>query len=275
MQRFGSSFWWGAISPPLPQKPKPRRSGLTMVIDKGLGLAEFADLLAISHDYIDFIKLGFGTSILYPFHILRKKIRMARNCEVAIYPGGTLLEIAVMQKSAHKVIQKIAAAGFSAVEISDGTIDLPPDARLQLMHMAAEEGLQVISEVGKKEKSKQPTPREMQEKAQSDLAGGADYVIVEGRDSGKGIGVYTADGDVDGAMVEAIIDGMDHPEKLIWEAPQVSQQQKFLLKLGLDVNLGNVQTADVLSLAATRMGLRGDTLRLYVENNKPADTGKR
>ncbi|HHW08933.1 MAG TPA: phosphosulfolactate synthase [Firmicutes bacterium] len=271
MQESSSSFWEGIIAPPLRRNPKPRQTGLTMVIDKGLGLNEFADLLLLCHEHIDFIKLAFGTSLLYPPQILERKIRMAKEHQVAIYPGGTLLEIAVVQKNAPRAIQKLAAAGFTAIEISDGTINLPSEARLRLMRLAAAEGLQVISEVGKKDKAKQPTAEEIRAGILHDLEGGAEYVIVEGRDSGKGIGVFSSEGEVDLTMVKAIVSGLPHPEKLIWEAPQVAQQQKFLIELGLDVNLGNVQTGDVLSLAATRMGLRGDTLRLYVEKSGPVE----
>ncbi|HBI05204.1 MAG TPA: phosphosulfolactate synthase, partial [Paenibacillaceae bacterium] len=53
---------------------KPRSQGMTMVIDKGLGISAFSDLLSLSTPYIDFIKLGFGTSVLYPPPILQDKL---------------------------------------------------------------------------------------------------------------------------------------------------------------------------------------------------------
>lgn len=51
----------------------------------------------------------------------------------------------------------------------------------------------------------------------------------------------------------------------MWEAPQVSQQQKLLIKLGHSTNLGNIQPGDVLALEATRLGMRSDTFKLSIQ----------
>lgn len=84
--------WSGVLEFPIGgRRQKPRHVGLTMVIDKGLGLTEFGDLLEVAAPYIDFIKLGFGTSVFYPAPILREKIRLARSYGVEIFPGGTFL----------------------------------------------------------------------------------------------------------------------------------------------------------------------------------------
>lgn len=54
---------------------KPRTTGgVTMVIDKGgLGLRETRDLLEMASDHIDFLKIAFGSSALYPSRLMEEK----------------------------------------------------------------------------------------------------------------------------------------------------------------------------------------------------------
>jgi phosphosulfolactate synthase len=95
----------------------------------------------------------------------------------------------------------------------------------------------------------------------SDLALGAFKVIVEARESGKGVGVMDASGNVDAAEVEKIVAGIKNPDDLIWEAPIKNQQLFFITRFGLNVSLGNIPPEDILALEALRVGLRGDTLK--------------
>ena len=79
-----------------------------MVIDKGLGLSAFCDLLQLAGEYIDFLKLGFGTAGVTPPEILRKKIALARQSKLSIYPGGTFLEIAHARKKLQPYLETLA-----------------------------------------------------------------------------------------------------------------------------------------------------------------------
>ncbi|HBN95066.1 MAG TPA: phosphosulfolactate synthase, partial [Firmicutes bacterium] len=94
-----------------------------------------------------------------------------------------------------------------------------------------------------------------------DLANGAEKVIIEGRDSGKGVGIYNAEGKINDELLQALVGGVKDHSHLIIEAPQTSQHNYLLVHLGPNVNLGNVQPHDVLTLESTRVGLRGDTLK--------------
>ena len=105
------------------RKEKPRQTGLTMVLDKGLGLNQTEDLMEMGADYIDFHKLSFGTSALYRPEILEQKIELVTSYGVDIYPGGTFLEVAVTQGKLDNYLTRAKELGFTAVEISDGTID--------------------------------------------------------------------------------------------------------------------------------------------------------
>lgn len=235
-----------------------------MVIDKGMGVEATRDLFRLAADSIDFLKLGFGTALLYPESALEEKIRLAREWGVEIYPGGTLFELAWWQGKGREFIRRVADLGFTAVEISEGTVDLPERERLRFIEEAAARGLRVLTELGKKDPALALDATRLPRRAERDLSAGAEFVIVEGRDSGIGVGVYDGVGLLRTAMRDAILEGMAQPERLIWEAPQVKQQQAWLLCLGPNVNLGNVQPPDVVSLEAMRQALRGDTLRQFV-----------
>lgn len=240
---------------------KPRRSGLTMVLDKGLGLTATRDLLELAAPYIDFIKLGFGTSALYPPRLLQQKVELVRSFGVHVYPGGTLLEAAVLQGRGAAVLGRYPALGFTAAEISDGTVPVDPDTRRALIARAREMGLRVLTEVGRKDTAAQPEPGLLVEQARLDLDWGADHVIIEGRESGTGVGIYDRSGAVRETDLETLARLLPAAE-VIWEAPRPEQQQALVARFGTNVSLGNVPPTDVVALEAIRAGLRSDTLRL-------------
>lgn len=260
-------LWDGVVHAPVSGRTvKPREHGATMVIDKGLGIAETRDLLSMAGEYIDLLKLGFGTSLVYPARALIEKIRLAKDAGVIIYPGGTLTELAVQQGRAKDFVQRVADLGFDGLEVSEGTISLPERERYRLIGMAAERGLVVLSEIGKKDPRAELDLASVPEQVQRDIDAGARFVIIEGRDSGEGVGVYDESGNARQESVEAILDGVADPARIMWEAPKVKQQQQWLLRIGPNANLGNVQPPDVIALEATRQALRGETLRRYVDD---------
>lgn len=261
-ERLESDAWGQVVELPIPLRySKPRQNGLTMIIDKGMGLAETKDLLELAAPHIDFIKVAFGTSVLYKTEALKQKISLAKSWGVYIYPGGTLMEVAVFQGTVGKFLARARELGFTHVEVSEGTIDLDRATRAQLIRRALDEGFGVFAEIGKKDRTKPLVPSAVQEQVALDLENGAFKVLIEGRDSGKGVGVYDGDGNVREELVSDIVGSIADPTCLIWEAPMVSQQQAFLLQFGPNVNLGNVQPPDIITLESTRVGLRGDSLR--------------
>lgn len=229
-----------------------------MLIDKGAGLRQTQDLLDTAAEYIDWIKLGFGSSILYPQELLQEKICRVKASGVDVYPGGTLLEIAVVQKRENEFFAQAKELGFTYVEISEGTIDLSGEQRQALIRQAKDYGFGVLSEVGKKDANALFDPLLARRQIEQDLNNGAEMVIVEGRDSGVNVGLYDSAGQVDTDGMETLLkDGMQ--PHLMFEAPNGSQQKQFIHWLGPNVNLGNVQLPDILALESWRCGLRGDT----------------
>ncbi|MEG6522173.1 phosphosulfolactate synthase [Desulfotomaculum sp. 1211_IL3151] len=260
--RGGKYSWQELLQFPLGKRiSKPRLTGMSMVIDKGLGLGETRDLLNLSANYIDFLKLGFGTSALYDNDILEEKIHLVRSHGVDIYPGGTFLEVAILQDKLRQYLAMARDFGFTAIEVSDGTIDLDLNLRAEAITTAVEMGFKVLTEVGKKDPNDEVEIKEIVQLVNHDLSYGATHVIVEGRESGKAVGLYDKDGNLIVSDLEELVYGIGDASRLIWEAPLKEQQQELIIRFGPNVNIGNVNPHEVLALEALRVGLRADTLK--------------
>jgi phosphosulfolactate synthase len=239
---------------------KPRTLGKTMVIDKGLGLHAFEDLLETSAAHIDLLKIGFGTSPLYPLPVLHQKIKMANAHDICVYPGGTFLEVAISQHAIPSFFEMILHLGFTGLEVSDGTIELSRKLRNELILMGLDEGLQVITEYGKKGWGSSIEIEELIETVSEDVEFGADLVTIEARESGMGVGIFDEQGNCKDDELEKVLTAIPGQQILLWEAPLKNQQVHLMKLLGPDIHLGNIASHDIISLEALRRGLRSDTL---------------
>ncbi|MFB0565416.1 MAG: phosphosulfolactate synthase [Candidatus Aminicenantaceae bacterium] len=247
---------------------KPRNEGLTMVIDKGIGLQSLKDLIQTAGDYIDIIKLTFGTSAFYDENLLKKKNEIIRSSNIDIMPGGTFLEIAVWQRVFDKYLKKAKELGFSAIEVSDGTIEISRKLRGNIIKKCVDTGFKVITEVGKKDPREKLPISLVHSLIEEDVENGTFKVIIESREAGKGVGIYDQEGQIKEDEVENIIAGVSDLNCIIWEAPIKNQQQALILRFGSNVNLGNIPKEEVLTLEALRGGLRGDTLKKAYQERK-------
>ena len=257
-----ANAWEKVFEMPVPGRSrKPRESGFTMVIDKCLGVRQTEDLMELAADWIDDIKLTFGTSAFYSADILQKKNEIIRAAGVDVMPGGTFLEVAIWQGRVPEYLERAKELGFTMIEVSDGTIEISSDARKDIIKRALDAGFKVISEVGKKDPNEKIATEIMHEEIACDLGLGVFKVIVEAREAGKGVGIYDKDGKVKEDEIDAIISGVKDPNCLVWEAPIKNQQQHLIMRFGCNVNLGNIPPEEILALEALRQGLRGDTLK--------------
>ncbi len=244
-----------------PRIKKPRNTGCTMVMDVGKSLLETESILQIGGNYIDHWKFGFGTSAFIDKALLQEKLSLLAAHNILTFPGGTLLEVALLSHHCRVYMTRAKELGFTAVEISDGTLPIPRFRRKRIIECVLKAGLIPITEVGKKDPKHQPTTDQIIAEVQEDLAWGAAWVIIEGRESGQGVGVFNESGRVDEFEVDRIIDGLGtKTEALIWEAPLKAQQVFFIEKFGANVGLGNIAVDQILALEALRNGLRFDTL---------------
>ena len=244
------------------RKDKPRTNGLTMVLDKGKGINGLKDLLEVSGSYIDFIKFSFGTSFVYSQKLVKQKLDLIKKENIEIYPGGTLFEVAVAQNQINEYLFRAKQLGFTAIEISNGTISYGENFRSEMINKANALGFKVLTEVGKKDKQYSLSLKEMVKQIEKDISNGASQVIIEARESGKDISIYKKDGSVDLKMFKGITNSLtEYGNKLIWEAPLKKQQIFLINKLGPNVNLGNIKSEEVIALECLRRGLRGDTFK--------------
>ncbi len=263
MEHSPQAEWHAMLSDPTGKRPaKPRQNGKTMVIDKGLGLCAFEDMIRTGGPYIDMIKLGFGTSALYDKNILNSKIAKAREVGIDILPGGTFLEVAVVKGLTASFFRTVRALGFTSIEVSDGTIAMNRTLRTDLIERAIDNGLKVVTEYGKKMWGSRIEIDEFVETVITDISLGAEHVTIEGRESGVGVGIFDENGDCLQEEVELVLRSVPSPYHLMWEAPLKSQQAQLVLSLGPDVNLGNIAPEEVIALEALRRGLRSDTMKL-------------
>jgi phosphosulfolactate synthase len=260
--------WEGTIEMPVSDRStKPRTTGLTMVIDKGMGIHRLEDLIRSASEYIDIIKLTFGTSAFYDKEFLKEKNTIITSADIDVMPGGTFLEIAMWQKKFEEYLDRAKELGFSAIEISDGTIEIDLKTRMRAISTARKWDFKVITEVGKKDPKEAIPLSLVHQLIKEDLANGAEKVIIEAREAGKGVGIFDADGKIKQDEVEGIIAGVKDINTLMWEAPIKNQQQALIIRCGTNVNLGNIPPDEILALEALRQGVRGDTLkRAYLAN---------
>jgi phosphosulfolactate synthase len=241
----------------LPERTaKPRRAGITHVIDRGLSPLSLESLLVTAGEHIDMIKLGWGTA--YVSGAVGDKVAICREAGVAVCPGGTLLEIAVHQGRLEEYAEWLHELGVDHVEVSNGSLPLARSRKSELIAELARE-FTVIAEVGSKS-DVDAVAGDWCDEMLSDLAAGAAMVIAEGRESGT-VGLFDADGSVHDKLVDAILHAVGR-ETVIFEAPQRSQQAWLLRRVGPNVNLGNIGAEDVIALETLRRGLRYDTLDL-------------
>ena len=243
----------------LPQREaKPRERGLTHVIDTGLTTPAAVGLMASAADYIDLVRLGWGSA--YVTGDLRAKLDAYRDAAVPVMLGGTLTEIAWLRGQVDGLRRWLAELGIEHVEVSSGTVAIPPEEKLELIQALAAD-FTVFAEVGDKDPAAILAPYRWVQLIRDALGAGATQVICEGRATGDA-GMYRPDGEARTGLIEEIVHEVER-DRLIFEAPQKHQQVWFIQHMGPEVNLGNVLPEDVISLETLRLGLRADTLMLF------------
>jgi phosphosulfolactate synthase len=239
----------------LPQRvSKPRSEGITHVLDRGLSVSQIDGLAEVAGEYVDFVKLGWGTAVAT--QNLEAKLARYRDHGIPVMLGGTLTELAIAQNRLDRLVAWLHELGLEHIEVSDGTINLEHDRKLELITRLAEE-FTVLSEVGSKDDTRIMAPFRWVEQIESELAAGAWKVIAEARESGS-VGIFRHDGEVRMGLIDEIVHAIA-PDRILFEAPRKDQQVWFVRRLGPDVNLGNITPEDVLSLETVRVGLRSDT----------------
>jgi len=249
----------------VPARPgKPRDVGVTHVMDKGLNLRDIEGMFDTAGQFVDIVKFGWGTS--YVTNNLEKKIALYRSFETPVVCGGTLFEAVYARERIDDFKAWLVEHRFSHVEISDGTIEIPRERKLELIAEFARD-FTVLSEVGSKDSDVVFAPYQWVEWINEELAAGAWKVITEGREGGTA-GIFRSDGDMRTGLLDEIAHGAAI-EDVLFEAPTKSSQAWFVKHFGPNVNLGNIPPDEVIPLETLRLGLRGDTLREVLLAEQP------
>lgn len=256
--------------PYLPERPaKPRKKGLTMMMDKGLSIRQVEDFLSANSDLTDIVKLGFGTS--YLTKNIEQKIKLYHEAGMKVYLGGTLFEAFIVRDMFKDYMKLLDKLKLDSAEVSDGSIVMAHDKKCEYIHTLAK-NFTVLSEVGSKEAGIIIHPAKWTSMMNKELEAGSWKVIAEARESGN-VGIYRANGSAHTLLINKILAKVDK-DSIIWEAPQKPQQVWFLKLLGANVNLGNISYDDVIPLETLRLGLRGDTFFSYLPKELKEPSGK-
>jgi phosphosulfolactate synthase len=233
---------------------EPRSGGLTHVLDKGLGPRAWEDVLETAGVYIDVVKLGWGTAYVTPN--LRRKLEVLSDKPVVI--GGTFFEVVYVKDKVDEYKRWLTDLGLTHVEISDGTVEIPREEKLELIADLARD-FTVLSEVGSKDSDVNFAPYLWVQWIKEELEAGAWKVITESRESGTA-GIFRPSGEMRTGLIDEIVNEVEVPD-LIFEAPTKASQAWFVKEFGPTVNLGNIPPDEVIPLETLRLGLRGDTLK--------------
>lgn len=242
---------------------RPRDSGITMVMDKGISLKQAADFMESCSDYVDFVKLGFGTSVISKH--LKEKIKVYKDAGMKVYVGGTLFEAFVARGKFNDYVKYITGLGLDTAEVSDGSIQMSHESKCEYIHKLSK-NFTVLSEVGSKEEGIIIHPAKWTGMMQKELEAGSYKVIAEARESGN-VGIFHKNGSAHTMLINRITNKIK-PSDIIWETPQKPQQVYFIKLFGTNVNVGNISFDDVIPLETLRLGLRGDTFFTFM----PEDT---
>ncbi|MBD1392867.1 phosphosulfolactate synthase [Mucilaginibacter glaciei] len=239
---------------------KPRNSGLTMVMDKGLSLRQAEDFIEMGEGYTDVIKLGWATSYVSPN--LDAKLKLYKDAGLPVYFGGTLFEAMIVRGQFDDYCRLLDKYQMEYAEVSDGSIDLEHDEKCEYIRKLSKQ-ITVISEVGSKDVQKIFAPYKWINLMRAELEAGSWKVIAEARESGN-VGIYRDSGEVRQGLVDEILTQIPE-EKIIWEAPQKAQQVWFIKLIGANVSLGNIAPVDIIPLETLRLGIRSDTFEHFLK----------
>ena len=238
---------------------KPRKNGLTMMMDKGLSINDTKNFIDMCLPHTDIIKLGFGTSAISP-HI-ETKIKLYQDAGLMVYLGGTLFEAFIIRGMFEEYKQLLRKWNLTMCEVSDGSIEIPHEEKCKYITELATE-FTVLSEVGSKDENVLIAPYKWIELMEKELEAGAWKVIAEAREGGN-VGIFNKGGDVRSDLIDEILTKIPS-EDILWEAPKKPQQVWFIKLLGPNVNLGNIAWDEIIPLETLRIGLRGDTFFDYL-----------
>lgn len=251
---------------------KPRQTGLTILRDRGLGLRQAEDMVRIGSDFIDMIKLDHGTEVLYDKILLSEKVELYKQHKIETMAGESIIEIAIWKKILDDYLKKCKELGLNVVGIPSTTIAMKGDIRKEVIEKCLNSGFKVITIAGRKHPDEKLSLPFVFKMISDDINMGTHKVLIRIEKFKNGFGICDKEGKIIKKQILCFLEGVEHPDMLVWEAPARSQLQDLIYHLGMNVNLDGIDWQQVLSLEALRRGLMGDKeKKAYLERKYWSD----
>jgi phosphosulfolactate synthase len=230
----------------------------TSVFDPGYDAVTLAAHLKQSRHLISILKISMACWMIADESVTRRKISDATSLKVSTVTGGGPFEIAVARRQLPAYLDLCADFGVTRIEAGEGFTEMPLQAR-EVVTMAGERSLEVQFEVGKKHGGAfQPlVVTAMVDQGKRWLDAGAKQIVIEARESAKGVGIFDADGHLNGAFADRFVDAFGF-SATTFEAPNKASQFALLEHFGSEVQLSNVRLEELLRVEIYRRGLHSD-----------------
>ena len=231
---------------------------LTSPFDPGYDPGTLESHLDQSAHLMSILKISMACWMIADESATRRKIAAARAHGVATVTGGGPFEIAVAQGRLQAYLDLCADIGVTRIECGEGFTDLPGDA-IDVVRMARERGLNVQFELGKKHEGafQDAVVTQVIEQGKRWLDAGAVQLVVEARESARGVGLFDDQGNFNPAFADRLA-GVFGLGVVIFEAPNKPSQFAMLDHFGHDVHLCNVRLEELLRVEIYRRGLHSD-----------------
>lgn len=240
----------------------PNLPPLISPFDPGYDPVTLQSHLAQSAHLMASLKISMACWMIADEASTRQKIAAARAHRVPVVTGGGPFEIAVAQKQLPAYLDLCAGLGVTRIECGEGFTTLSMEPKT-IVRMACERGLKVQYEMGKKHDGPF-TRRSLEEsiaRAWTWLESGADLLVVEARESARGVGIFDDDGAFQFELAERIVREFGLATA-IFEAPNKESQFAFLKRFGRHIHLCNVRLEEVLRVEIFRRGLHSDAFEI-------------
>jgi phosphosulfolactate synthase len=239
----------------------------TSPFDPGYDLVTLASHLEQSHHLMSILKVSMACWMVANEQVTRQKIAVAKKYRVPTTTGGGPFEVAYVQGKLQQYLDLVADFGFSRIECGEGFTDISLNAR-EIVKMANDRGLEVQFELGKKHTGAftQDVVEGLISQGKRWLDAGAIQLVVEARESAKGIGLFNDEGNLNVGFADRFANafGLD---VVMFEAPNKPSQFALLDYFGSGVHLCNVRLEEVLRVEIYRRGLHSDAFNK--ENLRP------
>ncbi len=236
----------------------PKIHPATSPFDPGYDYATLESHLEQSSHLMSILKVSMACWMIANEKVTRRKIAAARKYKVPTTTGGGPFEVAVVQGKLPQYLDLVADFGFTRIECGEGFTDMTMAPR-EVLSMARERGLDVQFELGKKHTGAftEDAVSGLIDQGKRWLDAGALQLVVEARESAKGVGLFDDEGNFNSTFADRFASAFGH-NVVMFEAPNKPSQFALLDHFGNEVHLCNVRLEEVLRVEIYRRGLHSD-----------------